>query len=64
MNEQLMARGHHKDCVARILMNCWQCSGRFGMGICDNGDQCDRKRSPYTGCSPECKIKKEWDERV
>ena len=63
MNDQLMARGHHKDCVARLLNTCWQCRGRFGMGICEKGDQCDRKRGGYTGCHPECKIRKEWNER-
>ncbi len=62
MSYQLVARGHHKDCVTRIFNNCWQCNGRFDMGICDKGDECDRQRPPYSGCSSECNVKKRFDE--
>lgn len=58
MNKGLMSSRHNKDCVARILNNCWHQTNQ-----CYKGDQCDEMRSPYTGCSSECKIKKEWDEK-
>lgn len=61
MSEQLVSQGHQKDCVARILNSCWQCNGRFDMGICDKGDKCDRYNL-NPGCSPECNLKKRFDE--
>ncbi len=46
MNNQLVDLGHLPECVVRILNNCWQCGSRFGLGICDQGDKCDRV-NPY-----------------
>lgn len=56
---------HFSGCeiIARIRNNCWSCKGMFDMGICDRGDDCDRKvklKAKYR-CVEGCEYKDEVD---
>jgi hypothetical protein len=54
---------HFSGCqiIHRIRNNCWNCKGMFDRGICDRGDDCDRKvkLEPECICVEGCTYKKE-----
>ncbi len=57
------SNAHFSGCQAihRIRNNCWNCKGMFGRGICDRGEDCDRKVKliPKYRCVEGCGYKDE-----